>query len=309
MPKFTFLRRWRAFTLIELLVVIAIIAILIGLLVPAVQKVREAASRIKCSNNLHQLGVALHNCNDTHGKLPPADHRFLTAKTDWNNPWSNPHFYLLPFVEQDNLFKAQLGTDNGPEDYYPWHGWSNATSAYAQNVKVYVCPSDPSLNTDGTVFQTDPWKGTTYAYNFQVFGGTDQNGNQTDFWAAPRIPATFQDGTSNTIVWAEKYGRCGNYGSIWARWDMDEWQPGFAINPYGNGHAGTIGPASKFQVQPTPFLSATACDFSRPSSPHPGGILVGLGDGSARFVSAGVTPQTWWYACTPASGETLGSDW
>src|SRR5262249_14696437 len=115
------MRRWRGFTLIELLVVIAIIAILIGLLLPAVQKVREAAARIQCANNLHQIGIALPNSQDTSGKMPPNDGRYASGKL-WVNdqpqncatyqgqPWNHTWFWLLPFVEQDNLYKgSQVG--------------------------------------------------------------------------------------------------------------------------------------------------------------------------------------------------------
>src|SRR5262245_24541353 len=105
-------RRRSAFTLVELLVVIAIIGILIGLLLPAVQKVRESAARAQAMNNLHQIGIALHNANDTVGVLPPLFGTYPTA--DWNaiyrtggiSGWGPLPFLLLPYIEQDNLFKS-----------------------------------------------------------------------------------------------------------------------------------------------------------------------------------------------------------
>src|SRR6266699_1067509 len=213
--------RRKAFTLIELLVVIAIIAILIGLLVPAVQKVREAAARAKCSNNLKQQTLATHNCNDANGRLPPQAGTFAGA-------YFGPlYFHILPYIEQDNAWKmaawldfsAAVGTVTpNPGSTVNigviWPTWdsvniSNRTFLRQTRIAVYQCPSDPSLGSCLDWCDGD----SSYAGNFQVFGGAANVNSKTNWDGQARLPATFQDGTSNTILFAEKHARCDGTGS------------------------------------------------------------------------------------------------
>jgi prepilin-type N-terminal cleavage/methylation domain-containing protein len=273
-----------AFTLVELLVVIAIIGLLVGLLLPAVQRVREAANRMKCQNNLRQLGLASHHCHDTMESMPPMLGYFPSTA---ERAYGGLFFHLLPFAEQHNLYAISYSTATDTYDV-------RRNNVAGRAVRIYQCPSDPSAPANGVLDSTRAVG--SYAANFRVFGV----GGAKDWQGAARIPATFPDGTSTTILFAEKYARCHDQGTLWARVDTDAWQPAFAVF--------MTGPSSTFQLRPTPYTGAE-CDPQRASTGHTGGMQVCLADGSVRSISGGINPETWWAVCTPDGNEVLSADW
>lgn len=304
------------FTLVELLVVIAIIAVLMGLLMPAVQKVRSAADRVACQNNLRQVGLATQSVHDTNHVLPPL------CSPAWDLPVTVPGPYrgatgftvfnwLLPYIEQDRL--SDLSN-------YNINTYINGVQAFGYVVKAYLCPADPSpsgsthmgafRHAGGNIFAV-----TNYAANYLVFGNPLAPTEDLRVQGLARIPSSFPDGLSNTILYSETYGSCGATGNpedpttgatLWSD-SSDLFRPAFCINnqfrrPLVAGYE----PCWKFQVTPNWVRD---CDTGRAVSPHSGGINVGLGDGSVRFVTATISPTTWAAVCDPRDGALLGPDW
>jgi prepilin-type N-terminal cleavage/methylation domain-containing protein len=310
MPRFRSLWRSRGFTLIELLVVIAIIAILIGLLVPAVQKVREAAARSQCSNNLKQIGLAIHNYAGTYNsKLPAGNNATNASGSTYGGYMGCILVTLLPFIEQDNLFRSATAN---PGD--TWDGNGNPTTRLTP-VKQYICPSDFTISGPGWAQnQVGGWMGSSYSYNHMVFG-TVHTGNA---WVPQYNVGNIPDGSSNTIYFAEQYAACNNNstGNLWTYPGIDwswAWTPVFANTAqWGAGAvSGSLagqpggGNVTTFQLKPT--LAQCLKEYAQ--TPHTGGILVLLGDGSGRSINQGITANTWGSAVCPADGNPLGNDW
>ena len=304
--------RRRGFTLIELLVVIAIIAILIGLLLPAVQKVREAANRMKCSNNLKQLGLAMHNYNDTYDHLPgnirPA--ATGTVRVRWTT-------FLLPFYEQDNIYKI----------YNPNVNWSDPANlaAVAIRLKVMECPSAPRPDRrDGA-----PDTGWTPNVAAGDYAGV--------YWstAAQNLPGILSktdavrlmdvtDGLSNTIHLTESAAKPERYvggrlvatanggsrvnGGGWCRPASDVPFP-VGLAPDGTNAGGQgINVTNGFVLNGYPDAQFGTDGTGQVYGFHSGGVNALLGDGSARFIKASIQLPTLQALITRNGGEVIGDD-
>jgi prepilin-type N-terminal cleavage/methylation domain-containing protein/prepilin-type processing-associated H-X9-DG protein len=311
-----------AFTLIELLVVIAIVAILLALVMAAVQRVRGAADRVRCQNNLKQIGLATHVLHDACGVLPPccapAGDQALTVVGPWQGAVGfNVFDCLLPYIEQDSLYQQSKMS------ILTHVGGSGAGAVYSQIIPVYRCPSEPqpagpmgdglcSTTTGGA----QGWAICNYAGNYYVFGNPNASSQNAREQGSNVLPSSIPDGLSNTIMFTERYGTCGSSGNanspstagnLWAD-SWQTWRPIFCLPNFAKAAtAPGYSPCAMFQVRPN---WVSSCDNSRAHSPHENGINVCLADGSVRFISQNINPTTWADLCDPQDGNVIGGgDW
>ncbi len=322
------------FTLIELLVVIAIIAILIGLLLPAVQKVRDAAARMQCSNNLKQMALALHNHHDALGTFPPGG---MNGGPCCSQPtWTNWAIEILPYIEQDNLYKQYRQNEQNIS--------ANNVLVGQQRVKTYECPSDPLIGilerpasgpgsglnfmhgsyraVSGRAnmavghgawdtFEPHLWPGgrmdptfrgvlhaTASAYNgIPAQTATHSNGQSVSTLGGPERMSNIIDGTSNTLMLGEYTTHTvTRRGSFWAY-------------TYTSYNQSSIGAESRFfgmdyqRCATTPGLYGDQLCKRAFNSYHTGGANFALADGSVRFISFNASMILLQNMATIAAGE------
>jgi hypothetical protein len=274
------------FSRADLLVVTVLGLCLLGLLTPALAGGREKAERKMTENRLKAVAIALHNCNDSYRRMPPAYGKALGFKSN-----ATLHVYLMPFLEQVELFQQYLKQEGGDKR-------DKAV------VGVFIAPLDRT--------NPKPPAGIdNFAANLRVFGNDKVKYDAAvpladTMDANARIPASIPDGTSNTIAFATKYGVCGKGGSRYAAPPKSDTAAFFGQNP-AKGKAAPAGATATFQDRPS--AKQCLCAPLMAQSYEAEGLLVALFDGSTRTVAPGVSPQTWNLALCPNDGMPLGADW
>jgi prepilin-type N-terminal cleavage/methylation domain-containing protein len=319
------------FTLVELLVVIAIIAILIGLLLPAVQKVREAAARSQCQNNLHQIALAAHNYHDTQGKLPPGflgtfpDPGVSPQSVGYNAQFVGVLTYLLPFVEQDNVYKQMIV--DLPTDYFDvnkqYQGWWNYNSAVQMSftrIKIFLCPSDdPQTSSAATWVLLQPYRTGPTSFSVHIAGFANSDGGsllgRSNYMGVSGLAGriTYQGQTQAATPWegifvnrsqrtmsqvtaADGLSNTLMFGEYLADAEIGSRQYSFAWIG-----AGAVPTAWGLPVAPN-------SGWWHFSSKHTAVVEFALGDGSVRPISRSVrTSPTFYYMSGWADGGVI--DW
>jgi len=300
--------RCSAFTLVELLVVIAIMAVLMGLLLSAVQKAREAANRAKCASNMKQLMLAVHEYASAYsGQLPPSNFYSVVNPQTGTAAEGSAFYALLPYCELDTVFSAYTQNQTSP-------GYLGAQYV---PLALHVCPTDPT--TDNGIATLDGKTATgNYALNLALFGAGSTFDSQHKGQSSQYRMGTIPDGTSNTIGMVEASGCFPGFPSVDPQTGTNEnfmtWSyPAYpnTLGPYWPnpdelpGQASYNGGFSLPQVGTTPMKA----DPNLCQSYHPGLMNIVMMDGSVHPITAGLSQATWSNALNPADNQALGPDW